>query len=103
MIKMFKNKRAQSTAEYAIIIGVVVGAIMAVGAFLRGAIEAKVRHQTNAYLNGDSNTQTQIMTQDYNNTGNSTTNVKENKGSTKTTTTENSANTRIGKTIYFSK
>lgn len=44
------NKRGQSTAEYAIVIGVVVGAIMAVGVFLRGGIEAKARHMTNLYL-----------------------------------------------------
>ena len=47
---MLFNRKAQSTAEYAIIIGVVVGAIMAVGVFLRGGIEAKVRDMTNRYL-----------------------------------------------------
>lgn len=70
---MLLGKRAQSTAEYAIIIGVVIAAIMAVGAFLRGGIEAKVRTLTNQYISsgGEANagalntSVSNIMSSDY--------------------------------------
>lgn len=79
---LFKRK-GQSTAEYAILIGAVVGAIMAVGVFLRGAIEGKVRDMGNLYLaNGtmpsNYTTATINMTSDYLTSSKSYTQTKEN-------------------------
>ena len=65
---MLFNRKAQSTAEYAIIIGVVVGAVMAAGVFLRGGIEAKVRHMANTYLDQGgrpTNFATSVLDSDY--------------------------------------
>ncbi len=81
------SRRGQSTAEYAIIIGVVVGAIMGVGVFLRGGIEGKVRHMTNKYLDqGETpaNFGTAVMSSDYVTGSLSQEKVSEVAGTTKT-------------------
>lgn len=111
---MLFHRKGQSTAEYAIIIGVVVGAIMAVGVFLRGGIEAKVRTMTNQYLNGTTlNTATGVVNSSYNTTSNSMTEVSMNNTSTgsiitvggggNNATGGKDVTTRVGKTTYFGK
>jgi uncharacterized protein (UPF0333 family) len=108
---MLFNRKAQSTAEYAIIIGVVVGAIMAVGVFLRGGIEAKVRDMTSQYIgNVVLNTSTAILASDYNTTSNSSVQTKSNTssateiiagGGTLSNLTGADKTQRTGKTTYF--
>jgi hypothetical protein len=111
---MLLQRKAQSMAEYAIILGVVIGAIMAVGAVMRGAIEGKVRGMTNIYYNQNgapTNFQTQVMNSDYVTSSNSQTDVSELANTTKTQTlvgggtvtdAENlGKTTRAGKTTYF--
>jgi len=112
---MLFNRKAQSTAEYAIIIGVVVGAIMAVGVFLRGGIEAKVRDMTNQYLEqGQSPTKfsTAVMHSNYETASKSQINVRQQKdlgtgseikvgGNDVTAAEELGKTERKGKTVYF--
>lgn len=113
---MLFNRKAQSTAEYAIIIGVVVGAIMAVGVFLRGGIEYKVRDMTNQYLEqGGEPTRfkTAVMDSNYETASVSQSDVKQNKelgtgseilvgGGVDAATAETLGKTeRRGKTTYF--
>lgn len=43
MMKLFKNKKAQNVAEYAILIALVVGAIIAIQTFAKRALQARVR------------------------------------------------------------
>lgn len=40
---LFKNNKAQSTAEYAILIGVVVGALIAMQVYVRRSLQAKTK------------------------------------------------------------
>lgn len=40
---MFRNNKAQSTAEYAILIGVVVGALIAMQIYVRRGLQAKMK------------------------------------------------------------
>lgn len=43
MMKLFRNKKAQNVAEYAILIALVVGAIIAIQTFAKRALQARVR------------------------------------------------------------
>lgn len=43
MMKLFKNKRAQNVAEYAILIALVVGAIIAIQKLAQRTLQARVR------------------------------------------------------------
>jgi len=116
---MLFNRKAQSTAEYAIIIGVVVGAIMAVGVFLRGGIEAKVRDMTNRYLESGgsgvpSKFSTAVMHSNYETQSKSQIDVRQQKdlgtgseikvGGNDVVAAETLGKTeRKGKTVYFEK
>lgn len=42
-MKLFRNKKAQNVAEYAILIALVVGAIIAIQTFAKRALQARVR------------------------------------------------------------
>jgi len=112
---MLLRRKGQSTAEYAIIIGVVVGAVMAAGTFLRGGIEGKVRDMTNQYMaqgsNATMNFATPIMQSSMTTTSAQASNTAMTDGVTKTSITrgggtaaaaEISGNTtRKGTTTYF--
>ncbi len=52
MFKIFKNKRAQSTAEYAILIALVVGAVVAMQTYVKRGIQARQKVESDAYLGG---------------------------------------------------
>jgi Flp pilus assembly pilin Flp len=110
------NKRGQSTAEYAMIFGVVIGALIAVGTFIRSGIEAKLRDMTNQYVNQDTDasalqTSTGFVQSDYTTTQVSRTDTTQTSGSSGTTSTvgggdETSADTqgyseRSGVTTLF--
>ena len=41
--RCFKNKRAQSTAEYAIVLGLVIAAVVAMQVYVKRSIQAKVK------------------------------------------------------------
>ena len=43
MLKMFKNKKAQNTAEYAILIALVVGGIIAMQTYVQRAMQGRFR------------------------------------------------------------
>ena len=43
MMKLLRNKRAQNVAEYAMLIALVVGAIIAIQTFAKRALQARVR------------------------------------------------------------
>ena len=45
MLKLLKNKRAQNTAEYAILIAVVVGAAIAMQVYVKRGIQGKVKEK----------------------------------------------------------
>lgn len=46
MLSLLKNKRGQSTAEYAIVIGLVVAAAIAMQVYIKRGIQAKVKDGT---------------------------------------------------------
>lgn len=113
---MLLQRKGQTMAEYAIILGVVIGAIMAVGAVMRGAIEGKVRHMTNLYYNQNgapTNFETTVMKSDYVTSSSSQTDVREIKDKTETEILVGGGDataadveslgktTRRGKTTYF--
>jgi len=114
---MLLSRKGQSTAEYAIIIGAVVGAIMAIGVFLRGAIEGKVRHMGNLYLaNGtmpsNYTTGTISMTSDYETRSASYTSTMENAATgmdilvgngTEQGAEASSYSKRVGNVTYFGR
>ena len=43
MLKLFKNKRAQNTAEYAILIALVVGGVIAMQTYAQRALQGRLR------------------------------------------------------------
>ena len=43
LLKIFKNKKAQNTAEYAILIGLVIGAVVAMQQYAQRTIQARIR------------------------------------------------------------
>ena len=45
MFKLLKNKRAQNTAEYAILIAVVIGAAIAMQTYVKRGIQGKVKEK----------------------------------------------------------
>lgn len=45
---MFRNKRAQSTLEYAVIIAVVIAALLAIQIYMKRGVEGKLRESTDS-------------------------------------------------------
>ncbi len=43
LLKIFKNKKAQNTAEYAILIGLVIGAVVAMQTYAQRTMQARIR------------------------------------------------------------
>jgi Flp pilus assembly pilin Flp len=52
MLRLLRNKRAQSTAEYAILIGLVVAALLAMQTYVKRGLNAKMKDATDAYQTG---------------------------------------------------
>lgn len=46
MFKMFNNKKAQSTLEYAILIIIIIGALLAVQTYIKRGIQGKLKTST---------------------------------------------------------
>lgn len=44
MLRLFRNKKAQTTAEYAILIAIVVGALVAMQVYIRRGLQGRVRN-----------------------------------------------------------
>ena len=42
-MRIFKNKKAQSTAEYAIVLGLVIGAVIAMQTYVKRGLQGRVR------------------------------------------------------------
>ena len=49
MLRLLRNKRAQSTAEYAILIGLVVAALLAMQTYVKRGLNAKMRDATDTF------------------------------------------------------
>jgi Flp pilus assembly pilin Flp len=49
MLRILRNKRAQTTAEYAILIGLVVAALLAMQTYVKRGLNAKMKDGTDAY------------------------------------------------------
>jgi len=56
--KHLKNKKAQSTAEYAVLLGLVIGAVVTMQVYVKRSLQAKIRNasdlitQQTGYVNG---------------------------------------------------
>lgn len=44
MVRIFRNRRAQTTAEYAILIAIVVGAVVAMQVYVRRGIQGRIKN-----------------------------------------------------------
>jgi len=44
MLKLLRNRKAQNTAEYAILIGLVVGAVIAMQTYIKRNLQASIKH-----------------------------------------------------------
>lgn len=44
MVKLFRNKKAQNTAEYAILIGLIIGALVTMQTYVKRSFQAKVKN-----------------------------------------------------------
>jgi hypothetical protein len=49
MMRIFRNKKAQNTAEYAILIALVIAAAMAIQTYVKRGLQAKVRDAVISY------------------------------------------------------
>ena len=49
MLRILRNKRAQSTAEYAILIGLVVAALLAMQTYVKRGLNAKMKDATDTF------------------------------------------------------
>lgn len=54
MLKMFRNRKAQNTAEYAILIALVVGGVIAMQTYAQRTLQGRIR-DANRFLTAQSN------------------------------------------------
>jgi hypothetical protein len=54
MLKMFKNKKAQNTAEYAILIALVVGGVVAMQTYAQRTMQGRIRDANVMFTNSTS-------------------------------------------------
>jgi Flp pilus assembly pilin Flp len=52
MLRLFRNKKAQSTAEYAILIGLVVAAVVGMQTYVKRGIQGRVKDAGDAHTKG---------------------------------------------------
>ena len=64
MMRIFRNKRGQNTAEYAILIALVIAAAMAIQTYVKRGLQAKVRDAV-IYYTTDADVSTLGSTQQY--------------------------------------
>ncbi len=67
MLRLFKNRKGQNTAEYAIVIGLVVAAAIAMQTYIKRGIQAKVKDGTDVMtsVTGDTGGGTLATTGQY--------------------------------------
>lgn len=67
MLRLFRNQKAQSTAEYAIVIGLVVAAAIAMQIYIKRGIQAKIKDGTDLLtsINGTIENFTLASTEQY--------------------------------------
>jgi len=65
MLKLFKNKKAQNTAEYAILIALVVGGIIAMQTYVQRAMQGRFRDASVYLQTGTANAFGSEKTQQY--------------------------------------
>ena len=58
MLKMFKNKKAQNTAEYAILIALVIGGVVAMQTYAQRALQARI-HDVSSFMTTNGSTDAQ--------------------------------------------
>lgn len=58
MLRLLRNKKGQSTGEYAILIGVIVAAAIAMQTYVKRGIQARLRDESHAFTGGISDTTT---------------------------------------------
>ncbi|MFH1655289.1 MAG: hypothetical protein ABH954_01605 [Candidatus Omnitrophota bacterium] len=54
MLKLLRNRKAQNTAEYAILIGLVVGAVIAMQTYIKRNLQASIKHVVDKAKSADS-------------------------------------------------
>ncbi len=52
MLRFFKKRKAQSTAEYAILIALVVGVVIAMQTYVKRGVQARVHDEVGGMVNG---------------------------------------------------
>lgn len=52
MLRLFRNKRAQSTAEYAILIGLIVAAAVGMQTYIKRGLQGRARDATDDFVTG---------------------------------------------------
>lgn len=67
MLRLFKNKKGQNTAEYAIVIGLVVAAAIAMQTYIKRGMQAKIKDGTDLVtsVTGEVGGQTLASTEQY--------------------------------------
>ncbi len=53
MWKIFRNKKGQNTAEYAILFAIIVGAVMAMQTYVKRGLQKGVQHRVDQGLNAE--------------------------------------------------
>lgn len=86
MMRIFKNKKAQNTAEYAILIALVIAAAMAIQTYVKRGLQARVRDAVIKYaedtsdLGATSQYEPYYLKSDFTTTGDMAKDVKEQDG-----------------------
>ncbi|MBF0594636.1 MAG: hypothetical protein HQL22_06685 [Candidatus Omnitrophica bacterium] len=65
MLKMFKNKRAQNTAEYAILIALVIGGVVAMQTYAQRTIQARLRDASQEFVKQTSDVGNTVQYEPY--------------------------------------
>ncbi len=86
------NKMAQSTAEFAIVISIVIGAIVAMQIYVKRALQARVRDASDGLGSGQYEPYYLQQQTSQNSTGNETETMAQGGGMTKGTTDQSSSN-----------
>lgn len=96
MFKLLKNKRAQNTAEYAILIGVVVAAAVAMQTYVKRGIQGQVKDKVDGL---GTQYEPYYLSSNFNNTNNATDTENTALGGG-VARTSNQATTRAGTQTY---
>lgn len=65
MLRLFRNKKAQTTAEYAILIGLVVAALVAMQTYVKRGLQGRMRDATDTFATQTTNLGTTTQYEPY--------------------------------------